>query len=324
MTYQPPSWLRGSHLQTIWPALVLNAPPPRYRREVWPTPDGGEIAVDHVDGEANTPLVVLFHGLEGSSHSHYASALMHAVKARGWRGVVPHFRGCGGQANVLRRAYHAGDSAEIDWILQRLAADAPIMFAAGVSLGGNMLLRYLGEQGAQALPQAAAAISVPLDLAAANTRLDHGFGRHVYTRMFLNTLKPKSLAQLSQHPGLFDAKALIASSTFAEFDNLVTAPLHGYRDVQDYWQRASSKAALKDIMRPTLVLNARNDPFLPASALPDSSQVSRAVTLEQPAHGGHVGFVSGRFPGHLLWLPQRLLAFFDLHLPASASTDERR
>lgn len=321
MSYCPPRWLLGSHLQTIWPALFLKSQPPAYRREIWPTPDGGEIAVDHVDGDAGAPLVVLFHGLEGSSHSHYASALMHAVKARGWRGVVPHFRGCGGQPNLLRRAYHAGDAAEVDWILQRLAAGNTLLFVAGVSLGGNMLLRYLGEHGARALPQAAAAISAPLDLAAASTCLDRGFGRHVYTRMFLNTLKPKSLAQLAQHPDLFDAAAVRNSKTFVEFDNLVTAPLHGYRDVQDYWRRASSKPLLKDIVRPTLVLNARNDPFLPVSALPGNGEVSPAVTLEQPEHGGHVGFVSGRFPGHLQWLPQRLLTFFDLHLPSSTGTD---
>ena len=309
--YQAPRWLPGSHAQTIWPALMLKQAPPAYRRELWTTPDGGQIAVDRIDGQAGRPLVVLFHGLEGSSHSHYAIALMRALQARGWHGAVPHFRGCGGIENTQPRAYHAGDAAEISWICSRLAAENPQLFAAGVSLGGNMLLRHMGEQGSQAIPLAAAAISAPLDLAAASTRLDHGVGRLLYTRMFMNTLKPKSLAQLRYHPGLFERRAVQRARTFGEFDNLVTAPLHGYRNVQDYWARASSKPLLKQIMRPTLVLNAVNDPFLPPHALPGPADVSQAVCLEQPAEGGHVGFVSGPFPGTLAWLPQRLLAFFD-------------
>lgn len=316
--YQAPRWLPGSHAQTIWPALMLKQAPPAYRRELWATPDGGQIAVDRIDGQAGQPLVVLFHGLEGSSHSHYAIALMRALQARGWHGAVPHFRGCGGIANTQPRAYHAGDAAEIGWICRKLAAENPQLFAAGVSLGGNMLLRHMGEQGSQAIPLAAAAISAPLDLAAASTRLDHGVGRLLYTRMFMNTLKPKSLAQLQHHPGLFDRRAVQRARTFGEFDNLVTAPLHGYRNVQDYWARASSKPLLKQIMRPTLVLNAINDPFLPPHALPGQADVSASVLLEQPAEGGHVGFVSGPFPGTLAWLPQRLLAFFDSYQRAQA------
>lgn len=312
--YQPPRWLRGSHAQTIWPALLIRQRPPAYRRELWDTPDGGQIAVDRIDGQPGQPLVVLFHGLEGSSHSHYAIALMHEISRRGWHGAVPHFRGCGGIENRLPRAYHAGDAPEIAWICARLAANHPQLFAAGVSLGGNMLLRYLGEQQSAALPLAAAAISAPLDLAAASTRLDRGLGRMLYTRMFMNTLKPKSLRQLQYHPQLFDADAVRRARTFGEFDHLVTAPLHGYRDVRDYWARASSKPLLRAIVRPTLVLNAVNDPFLPPHALPGPADVSAAVTLEQPAEGGHVGFVSGPFPGTLAWLPQRLLAFFDSYL----------
>lgn len=316
MSYRAPGWLPGSHLQTIWPALVLKGRAPAYRREIWLTPDGGQIAADFVDGQTGQPLLVLFHGLEGSSRSHYAIALMRAVKAAGWHGVVPHFRGCGGIENHQRRAYHAGDAEEISWILQRLAAShkGPL-FAAGVSLGGNMLLRYLAAGGSTAIPQAAAAVSAPLDLAAASTRLDRGLSRRIYTRMFLDTLIPKSAQQHARHPDLFDLAQVRRSKTFTEFDNLVTAPLHGYRDVHDYWQRASSKPVLRDILQPTLVLNARNDPFLPAHALPNAHEVGPAVTLEQPEHGGHVGFVSGPFPGKLDWLPARLLGFFQNHLP---------
>ncbi|WP_082693716.1 molybdopterin adenylyltransferase, partial [Aquitalea magnusonii] len=167
MSYRAPAWLPDGHSQTIWPALLLRTPRPPYRRERWPTPDGASIALDFVDGQPDSPLVVLFHGLEGSSDSHYARALMQAVAARGWHGVVPHFRGCGGMDNPLPRAYHAGDAAEIRWILQRLARRHPLMAVAAVSLGGSMLLNYLAEEGPSALPRAAAAISAPLDLVAA-------------------------------------------------------------------------------------------------------------------------------------------------------------
>jgi predicted alpha/beta-fold hydrolase len=309
--YRAPRWLKGGNAQTIWPAISLKLPAPPYRRELWPTPDGGEIALDFIDGQAGAPLVVLFHGLEGSSDSHYAKALMIAVRERGWHGVVSHFRGCGGVENTLRRAYHAGDSAEVAWVLQRLAERHARVYAAGVSLGGNMLAKYLGETGIAAQCRAAAVISAPLDLHAASTRLDRGVGRLLYTRMFLNTLKPKALSQLERHPGLFDGQRLRRARSFREFDDLVTAPLHGYRDGRDYWQRASSKPLLTAIAVPTLILNARNDPFLPPSALPTRAEASQCVTLEQPEEGGHVGFVTGRFPGRIDWLPHRLLAFFD-------------
>lgn len=318
MRYVAPNWLPGGHAQTIWPALMIRPPRPGYRRETWHTPDGGQIALDFVDGAPDQPLVVLFHGLEGSSDSHYARALMLAAAARGWHGVVPHFRGCGGIDNSLARAYHAGDAAEVRWILQRLAQHYPSLLVAGVSLGGSMLLNYLAEDGARALPAASAAISAPLDLCAASTRLDHGLGRLLYTRMFLNSLKPKALAQLKHHPHLFDAGQVARAATFGDFDHLVTAPLHGYASGRDYWERASSISRLVNITCPTLILNARNDPFLPATALPGPDQVSPLVELDFPSHGGHVGFVSGAFPGHLEWLPWRLFAFFDQHLAASA------
>lgn len=312
--YHSPGWLPGGHAQTIWPALMLRPPRPAYRRELWQTPDGGEIALDFVDGPAGAPLVVLFHGLEGSSDSHYARALMLAVAQRGWQGVVPHFRGCGGVDNLLARAYHAGDAAEIRWILQRLATRHTVLFAAGVSLGGSMLLNYLGEDGGNALPQAAAAISTPLDLTAASRRLDRGVGRLIYTRMFMNTLKSKALDQLGQHPGLFDPRRLRRARTFADFDQLITAPMHGFASAAVYWRTASSNQRLSAIERPTLVINARNDPFMPAAALPRPGQVSPAVELDFPEGGGHAGFVTGRFPGTLDWLPRRLLGFFTDHL----------
>ncbi|MGC0155300.1 YheT family hydrolase [Chromobacterium vaccinii] len=314
MSYRAPRWLRGGHAQTIWPALAVKQDAPPYRRELWDTPDGARIALDFVDGQAGAPLVVLFHGLEGSSASHYAKALMQAVAARGWHGAVSHFRGCGGVDNPLPRAYHAGDAAEVRWILQRLSGRFAAIATVGVSLGGSMLLNYLAEEGATALPRAAAAVSAPLDLVAASTRLDRGLGKLLYTRMFMDTLKPKAMASLQRHPDLFDAGRLRRARTFIEFDDLVTAPIHGFGTALNYWTQASSKPKLARIVRPTLLLNARNDPFLPESALPDAAQVSAAVTLDFPSDGGHVGFATGPFPGRIDWLPQRLLAFLAPHL----------
>ncbi len=312
MSYRAPWWLPGRHLQTVYPALVLRPRPPRYRREHWNTPDGDRIDVDRVDGPEDAPFVVMFHGLEGNSGSPYAAAMMSQVASLGWRGAVPHFRGCGGTPNLAPRAYHSGDAEEIGWILERFRGIAGrAVFAAGVSLGGNALLKWLAREGSAARFQvaAAAAVSAPLDLMAAGTVLGRGFNR-VYTAEFLRTLRPKALAQIERFPGLADRARVAGARDFEEFDDAFTAPLHGYRDVTDYWTRASSLPDLPRIQVPTLVLNARNDPFLPARHLPDPTASSPFVTLEQPRSGGHVGFVSGPFPGNLRWLPVRLCRFF--------------
>jgi predicted alpha/beta-fold hydrolase len=311
--YPAPAWLPGGHLQTIYPALAVRLPFVAYRRERWDTPDGDFIDVDFVDGDPGNlgkPLVVLFHGLEGSSQSHYARALMAEVAARGWSGAVPHFRGCSGEPNRAPRFYHSGDAIEVDWILRRLRPRAGgKLYATAVSLGGNALLRWLGESQHQAeLVDAACAVSAPLDLARGGAALSKGFNR-IYTRMFLRSLIPKSLAKLAHYPGLFDRDALLAARDLYAFDNVVTAPLHGYRDTDDYWDRASARHVLDDITVPTLVLNARNDPFLPGIYLPATAAPS--VVLEFPERGGHVGFANGFLPGRLDWLPRRLIHFLE-------------
>ena len=310
--YVAPDWLPGGHAQTLWPLLIKPAPPAMHRQR-WQTPDGDFIDVDRIDGPATAPLLVLFHGLEGSARSHYAISVAHAAKAAGWRFALPHFRGCSGELNRKPRAYHSGDSAEIDWILRRLKAEAsaPPLFAAGVSLGGNALLKWAGERGEAAggVAHAVAAVCAPLDLAACGHHLARGFNR-VYTRHFLNTLKPISEARLKQFPELFDAARMRAAKNLFEFDDAVTAPIHGFAGAEDYWARSSAKPWLAHIGIPALVLNARNDPFLPARYLPKADEVSTSVVLEQPAGGGHVGFPHGAFPGKLDWLPQRLLHFF--------------
>ena len=312
--YQAPRWIANPHLNTIYAAVFAGKPAVDFRRERWDTPDGDFVDTDHVDGPAGSPWVVLFHGLEGSSDSPYARTLMHRVAGRGWRGTVVHFRGCSGEPNRLPRAYHSGDADELDWVLRRirsLAGDAPV-HAAGVSLGGNALLKWLGELGAEAAPvvRSAAAVSAPLDLMAAGAALERGFSV-VYARHFLATMKARAAAKHARFPGSFDLDRMRRARTLREFDDVVTAPLHGFRDTDDYWTRASSKPVLGKVVVPALVLNARDDPFLPASALPRPDEVSAAITVEFPDTGGHVGFVSGAFPGHIGWLPERLLHFFD-------------
>jgi len=309
--YRAPWWLPGGHLQTLYGPLIGRSKP-RWKRERWDTPDGDFIDVDRLAGPGDSPLVVLFHGLEGGSSSHYARAFARELGQQGWRGAVAHFRGCSGEPNRLPRAYHSGDADEIGWILRRLygeASGAPL-FAMGVSLGGNALLKWLGEDvRARDVLNAATAVSAPVDLMAAGDALGRGFNL-VYTRAFLATMKKKGEFKLERFPGLFDGEAMRRARTLREFDDVVTAPLHGFRDTDDYWTRASAKPLLGRIAVPTLLVNARNDPFLPATALPRPDEVSSHVHCDFPGEGGHAAFVSGPFPGNLEWLPRRVTAFF--------------
>ncbi|WP_374593498.1 YheT family hydrolase [Aquabacterium sp.] len=330
--YRAPAWLAGSgavggNLQTIWPALFSRAhhgSPIHYQRERWSTPDHDFIDVDWLEpapscadqSTAPRPLLVLFHGLEGSSQSHYALAFADWARAQGWRYAVPHFRGCSGEINRAPRAYHSGDYEEVGWMLQQFRArHAAPLVAVGISLGGNALLRWAEESGDEAagVVRGVVAISSPLDLAAAGHALGRGFNRAVYTRMFLRSMKPRALARLQLHPGLFDRQALLAARNLHEYDNVFTAPLHGFRDTDDYWARASAKPHLARIRVPALVLNAANDPFVPARSLPTLREVGKMVTLWQPAHGGHVGFAAGRWPGHVLTLPQAVGPWLQQH-----------
>ena len=318
--FRSPFWLPGGHAQTIWPALVGG---PRrlaaasFRRERWATADGDFVDVDWQGNDADAPLLVLLHGLEGSSSSHYAQAFAAEAGRRGWRFAVPHFRGCSGEINIAPRAYHSGDWQEVAWMLGgfRERHRGPVV-AAGVSLGGNALLRFAEEAGEAAGRSvgAVAAISAPLDLAAGAAAIGRGFGRHVYTRMFLRSMKPKAWAKLSQYPGLFDGERLRAATDLREFDDAFTAPLHGFRDVADYYERCSAGPRLSSIGIAALVLNARNDPFLPAAALPEVADVGAHVTLWQPAHGGHVGFAATPTAGRLQHMPERVAGWLAAHL----------
>jgi uncharacterized protein len=350
MDYRAPRWLAGQgswggNAQTIFPALYSQAWPgplhlgsgrlplqgdPKlqrvaYRRERWTAPDGDFVDLDFLDAApqagrepGQVPLLVLFHGLEGSSQSHYSRAFALWAHSQGWAFAVSHFRGCSGELNLAPRTYHSGDHAEIDWILARLAARcAGPMMAVGVSLGGNVLMRWVQEAGSLATQRlkAAVAISSPLDLAACGHHIGRGFNRLVYTRMFLNSMKPKALAKLAQHPGLFDADKLRDARDLYAYDAAFTAPLHGFASTEDYWARCSAQPgliAMRDL--PVLLVNARNDPFIPAASLPTPADIGPAVTLWQPAEGGHVGFPAGRFPGHVAALPQAVGAWLHTHL----------
>jgi uncharacterized protein len=316
--YVAPSWLPGGNAQTIYPFLLRSLIIPAYQRERLELDDGDFIDIDWLDNPIDRPLVIMFHGLEGGSSSHYARSIMGLFQESGWRGAVVHFRGCSGTPNRLPRAYHAGDSEEIDRILHKIIEKNQSLgfnvrlYVIGISLGGNALLKWLGEQGKKACHMigGAATVSVPLDLVAAGKALDSGFNRF-YTQHFLGTLKKKVLKKLDNFPGLFDGVAVAECTTLYQFDNLVTAPLHGFSSTDEYWTLSSSKPWLKHIQVPTLVINARNDPFMPSSSLPVQTDVSCSVSLEFPAEGGHVGFLNSPFPGNLTWLPERIIRFFD-------------
>jgi predicted alpha/beta-fold hydrolase len=327
MNYVAPWWLPGGNFQTIWAALRSTryvGEAPVFRRERWLTADGDFVDVDfsrHASAAA-APLLVVFHGLEGSSASHYAEAFADVARGRGWACAVPHFRGCSGELNRAPRAYHSGDFEEIDWILRRfrLKHAGPVI-AVGVSLGGNALMRWAGELGTSAASVVAAVASVcsPLDLSASGFAIGRGFNRQVYTRMFLRTMVPKALQKLDQHPGLFDRQALLAARDLYAFDNIFTAPLHGFKDADDYWARASAKPHLRQVAVPALALNALNDPFVPAGSLPQAADVSRFVTLWQPAQGGHVGFPSASaggadLRGDVRAMPEAVAAFLAAQL----------
>lgn len=318
--YKAPRWLPGAHLQTVVPARFFPRPEVTYRRELIDTPDGDFEIFDWVapePAELNAPVLVHFHGLEGSSRSHYAEALMHECAVRGWRGVVAHFRGCGGLPNRLPRAYFSGDTEDCDWVLrtihERFAA-API-YAVGVSLGGNYISKYLGDKGEDArFLTAAVSIGAPVDLVAGSEVMSRGANK-LYSEMFLSTLKEKLIEKAQRYPDLIDVNAVRACRTLYDFDTVYTAPVHHFKSAMDYWTKCSAKPVLKNVRVPLLLLNAKNDPFLPVWALPGPKDVSDCVWLEQPEEGGHIGFPRGNPPGDLGWLPERVMAFFSQFEP---------
>ena len=321
--YQAPWWLPGGNAQTIYAAKLARryaGSAPTWTRQRWNTPDGDFVDVDWRNGDdhlsKDAPLLALFHGLEGSSDSHYAQAFAQETHKRAWQMAVPHFRGCSGEINWAPRAYHSGDFEEVGWMLSRLREQhrGPL-YAVGISLGGNALMRWAGEMGqaARQVVDGIASVCSPIDLTASGNAIDGGINKVLYARMFLGTMKPRAMQKLKQFPGLFDPHQLMAAQTLYEFDQVFTAPLHGFKNTDDYWARASAKPGLSRVQLPALVLNARNDPFIPAVSLPTQSQVSECVQLWQPEAGGHVGFASGAFPGDLQEMPWAVTEWMSQH-----------
>jgi len=320
-SYQPPWWYRGRHLQTIWGPLFRRLRRPPLRRERWPTPDGDFLDLDWLEGDS--PLVVILHGLEGSSGSHYARGLLLEAAAVGWRAVVFHFRSCSGELNRGPRLYHAGETSDLDWVIGKLIEREPTtpLGLVGVSLGGNVALKWLGErgEGAPAQVRAAATISTPFDLTACALSLDRGLNRPLYTARFLRSMRAKVRAKRRLYDGLVNVPAALRARTFAVYDRLATAPINGFADERDYWARASSGPYLARIRRPCLLINAANDPFVPAVTLP-TAVVAGSPWLEAAflPEGGHVGFLEGPW-GRRSWAERHALAFLHRQLLSPAA-----
>jgi predicted alpha/beta-fold hydrolase len=316
--FQPAWWLRNRHAQTIYPALPW-ARPARValRSEVLDLPDGDMTVVDWLidPGEApqQRPLLVILHGLESSADAAYAQMLLARARESAWNACVLHFRDCGDYRNRLPRRYHAGETNDIRYFLEKLVTDgqtAPIC-AAGYSLGGNVLLKYLGENGANTPLAGAAAVSVPLDLTLCAAALNQGFSRF-YQRHLLKRMKQAVRRKFDQYTAAFDWYRSMSAKTFAEFDDAVTAPLHGFAGIDDYYGSCSSVAFLDRIERPTLIVNALDDPFMTPDVIPSEDRLSDSVTLEVSEYGGHVGFVEGGSPLRpQYYLPGRIMHFLD-------------
>ncbi len=316
--FRPARWLRNRHAQTIYPSVPWASPERlTLRREVLKLPDGDETAVDWVVETEGTPksapLLIILHGLEGSAESTYARMLMQAAAARQWRCCVLHFRDCGDYRNVLPRRYHAGETNDMRYFVAKLERDGQFgpMVAAGYSLGGNVLLKYLGESGAGCPLNGAAAVCVPLDLHACAEALNKGISKG-YQRYLLKRMKQSVTRKFDRHTAAFDWDKAMAAKTFAEFDDAVTAPLHGFAHKDDYYDRCSSLRFLKHIERPTLIVNALDDPFMTPDVIPEPEALSDDVTLEVSEHGGHVGFIEGGPPWRpRFYLPDRLIGFLE-------------
>jgi uncharacterized protein len=266
-------------------------------RERLETPDGDFVDLDWSPGPPGAPVLLVLHGLEGSGRSHYVSGLFDLARARGWRAAVLWFRSCSGELNRLPRFYHSGDTGDLDWVVRVLVEREPHLRlgVVGISIGGNVLLKWLGEHG-DATPKAlaaAVAISVPFDLVACARVMDQGFQKAVYTASFMRSFHAKTREKARAFPGFVDLEAALRARTFAAYDRAVTAPLHGFTDEMDYWQRASSGPYLSRVRRPTLLINAVDDPFIPPSSLPDPAGLPECVQTEFVRFGGHVGFVEG-------------------------------
>ena len=315
--FVPARWLRNRHLQTIFPILPwVHGPRPALLHEALELPDGDITAVDWLvndQAQDDRPLLVILHGLEGSAASPYCRHLLRAAATRDWNAAVLQFRDCGDFRNRLPRRYHAGETDDLRYFLElvrRRGYTGPLL-ATGYSLGGNVLLKYLGESGTSAPLVAATAVSAPLDLHVSAAALQVGFAR-IYQSYLLKRMKNSVVRKFNPDTAAFDWHRALAAQTFAEFDDAVTAPLHGFSGKDDYYDRCSAGHFLSRIEKPTLILNALDDPFMTPDVIPAPEDIGDHVTLEISKHGGHVGFVNGGTPWRpRYFLPDRILRFFD-------------
>ncbi|MFM8333333.1 MAG: hydrolase [Candidatus Methylumidiphilus sp.] len=322
--FKPAWWLRNAHGQTLWPALCRRLRPPTTRRERLATVDGDFIDLDWC-GAADGPLIILLHGLTGSSRSGYVLGMQRALLRHGWGSVALNFRGCGGEPNNTARCYHSGDTADVDYLYKTLRQRHPraALAAVGFSLGGNVLLKWLGEAGGRLDVSAAVAVSVPLLLDVCSTRMDRGFST-VYRNQLLRELKAyihgkhAHLRRAGRHDEadkLARLGDLAPVRSFWEYDRQVVAGLYGFKDAHDYYAQSSSRQYLKSIATPTLIIQARDDPFMTEAVLPGAAELSAQVRLEASLGGGHVGFIAGRWPWKPeYWLERRIPAFLAEHL----------
>lgn len=307
-TFKPAWWLRNPHLQTLWANRLRRRPHIELARERLELPDGDFIDLDWTPGSDGSPVVIVLHGLEGCSSSPYAVGILKALYDRGIRGVLMHFRGCSGEPNRLDRSYHSGETEDLQTVVQMLRVrDSHARFGAvGYSLGGNVLLKWLGERGKSAPLVAAVAISVPFNLSQAAWRLERGFSR-LYQGVLLRSLRRSITKKFCSRPAPFNLPDIYSVRSFREFDDKVTAPLHGFADADDYYVRSSCSQYLKDIRIPTLILHALDDVFMTPDAVPSAVDLPDNVSLELSAHGGHVGFVAGTLPWRArYWLEERI------------------
>jgi predicted alpha/beta-fold hydrolase len=314
--YAPAWWLPGGHLQTLWGKFAAKTPLPPTTVEHLEMADGDRVELHTVGAATASRRLLLLHGLEGSVNSHYVRRVLSLAAARGWGATLMVFRGCGSTPNVARRFYHSGETTDLDRVFGTLHARWPAAewHCMGVSLGGNVLLKWLGESGDAGRVRRAATVSVPFDLGAGARAIAVGLGG-LYDRNFLITLRAKALAKLSLHPNLFDRETLVRARTVFEFDDAVTAPVHGFANADDYYTKSSSISFLSSVRVPTLLLSAKNDPFLPRVVLDRVTDIAKknpALHTEFHEGGGHVGFVSGGFPGRAgYYAERRAFEFFD-------------
>ena len=317
LIYSPAWWIPGGHLQTLWGKLFRRQPRAPSAVERWDTPDGDFIEVHRLPADRRAPRTLLLHGLEGTVRSHYAQGLLNDAARRGWGADLLIFRSCGSEMNRTRRFYHSGETTDTAFALERISKefpDAPLGLA-GVSLGGNVLLKFLGERGNDLPPQlkAAAAISVPFDLSRSSRRINRGLSR-LYQRFFIGSLRKKALEKAKLFPDLAPVDQITAIRTLEHFDNLITGPLHGFRDAADYYERSSSLPWLEHIRLDTLLLSAADDPMLPPEVLDEVREIARrnpALHLEFVDHGGHAGFIAGSLPWRpVYYAEQRVGDFF--------------